>query len=156
VTALRHSADGLLHTRTHLEVFTTEVGLDLHKEKDQTTSRGLFVSMFNCFQVICPSARPSFRRSVRPSIHVPMSLNHATTGLLPTLLKTVQAWQLVWNQKSACHKASTYAGLHKYRNIANMYSYPECRSNSLSKHSRGGIRQTPHNARELWWLRLCL
>jgi hypothetical protein len=35
VTALRDSAVGLLYTRTHLDVFTTEVGWDLHKENDK-------------------------------------------------------------------------------------------------------------------------
>ena len=156
VTAQRHSADGLLHTCTHLEAFPTEVGLDLHIEKDQTTSRGLFVSMFIFWLSVRPSARPSFRRSVRPSIHVSLLLHHTTTGLLSMFLKTVQAWQLFWNLESACHKASTYAGLHEHRNTTNMYSQPECHSNSLSKHTRSVRRQTPQNARELRWLRVCM
>lgn len=121
MTALRHPADGLLPTRTHLEVFATEVGLDLHIEKDQMTSRVLFVFTFNYFLAICPFVCPSFRRSVRPSFHVSMPLHHATTGLLRTFLKIVQSWQLFWNLESACHKASTYAGLHKkqkhYRHV---------------------------------------
>jgi hypothetical protein len=114
------------------------------------------VCLYIYFLAICPSTRPSFRRSVRPSIHVSMSLHHATTGLLSKFLKIVQAWQLFWNLESACHKASTYVGLHKYRNTANMYSQPECHSNSLSEHTRSGRRETSQKARELWWLRMCM
>ena len=78
MTALRHSADGLLPTRTYLEVSTAKVGLDLHKEK---TKRHVEACLSLCLTIFWLSVRPSFRWSVRPLIHVSMSLNHATKEL---------------------------------------------------------------------------
>jgi hypothetical protein len=69
VAAVRDYVEGLLHI--HLNDFTAEEGLDLHKEKDQATGRGVFVSLFNYFLAIRPS--------VCQFVHQPMCYGTTST-----------------------------------------------------------------------------
>ena len=81
VTDLRHSANGLLHTRTHLEVFTTEVGLALRLKKNDKSNEACFSLCLTIFwQFVCPSVLPSVGRFVHQSTCL-CHYNHVATEL---------------------------------------------------------------------------
>lgn len=93
VTALRHSADGLLHTRTHLEVFTTEVGLDLHKEKTKRQVEACLSICLTIFwlSVVRPSFLPSVSWPINPRVYVTKSRDHRTPSHVSENCKSLAA-----------------------------------------------------------------